>query len=111
MSMIDMFLKGVGFDPAEFAQACEYYKKEFDGMKTGLTQAMRHFNAELAEVRKDVATLNAKLSAVETQFSAVETKLDRLLEMFPQRNAPIATRYHGKDLTNENGRSNDVGHG
>lgn len=64
MSMIDTFLKAVGFDPAEFAQACEYYKKEFELMKSGLQGAVGHFNNELLTLRKENIELNTKLDRI-----------------------------------------------
>lgn len=63
MSMIDTFLKTVGFDfdPTEFAAACDYYKKEFEMMKTGLQGVVGHFNGELVAIRKENAELHAKV--------------------------------------------------
>lgn len=64
MAMIDVFLKSIGFDPAEFAQACEHYKREFEGMKGGLQHAVQHFNTQLETVKTNQARIEAKLDAV-----------------------------------------------
>src|ERR1017187_6780310 len=61
MSMIDMFLKSIGFDAAEFMLACEYYKQEFDGMKTGLQHAVSHFNGQLTAIEASQALLDKKM--------------------------------------------------
>lgn len=68
MSMIDLFLKSVGFDPVEFEQATRYYKAEFEGMKSGLQQAVQHFNTQLETVKATQERIEHKLDAITIAF-------------------------------------------
>lgn len=92
--MIDTFLKAVGFDPAEFAAACEYYKKEFEMMKTGLQGAVGHFNGELVALRKE----NAELKEGQAVVNANILRIERLLEL-------NLVHFHKQELTS-NGHAN-----
>lgn len=61
---IEGVLKAIGFDPGEFQHAVVFYKAEFEAMKSGLQQAVRHFNGELIAIRKENAELKAQLDIV-----------------------------------------------
>lgn len=77
MSMVETFLKAVGFDPDEFATACVYYKKEFEGMKAGVVQAVQHFGNETRELR-------AANERVEAQLRDLDAKLSHFILTFQQ---------------------------
>lgn len=68
MAMIDVFLKSIGFDPTEFAQACDHYKREFEGMKGGLQHAVQHFNTQLETIKANQERIEHKLDAITIAF-------------------------------------------
>lgn len=100
MSMIDTFLKAVGFDPTEFAAACEYYKKEFEMMKTGLQGAVGHFNGELVAIRKENADLHAKLDRIEALLQpAVLRYATNTVELTPNGHAQNERADFSNDIS------------
>lgn len=82
MAMVDMFLKGIGFDPTEFAQACEHYKREFEGMKAGLQHAVQHFNTQLETVKTNQVAVNDYVLKLERKIDDIDVKLDAITIAF-----------------------------
>lgn len=78
MSMIDVFLKSVGFDPAEFAQACVYYKAEFEGMKAGVVQAVQHFDSETKAIRTEQAAMEQRVIKLDNTLARMEIQISRV---------------------------------
>lgn len=105
MSMIDTFLRGVGFDPAEFAQATAYYKKEFEAMKAGVVQGLAHFAKETKEIRDGEAVINENVLRMERKLDAMETLLSRVDAKLTDL---LSTRSNQESVKNGNGSTNGL---
>lgn len=101
MAMIDVFLKSVGFDPAEFAQACEHYKREFEGMKGGLQHAVQHFNTQLETVKANQAAMSEHVLRIERKIDALIADIRATLPLTTQETKPNG--HHHIERTDDDG--------